>query len=276
MTARTSSRIPLHRQASRVFASAALAAGLTAAVFLSLPVTQAPAGEQDQMSAVHKKSDFGFSVLREGSAIGHHSIDFTRRGDDLVVDVSIDLEVKFAFITLYRYTHRNQEVWRNGQLYSIKTKTDDDGTEHWVTGRATAGGFEVESDRGDAVLSADVIPSSYWHPDTRKAETLLNTQTGELAQINVAAGETKNYLAMPWGPQAARSFEVSGDVDLNLWYDESGCLLKMNFAAPGDGSQIDYVPARHPVSGSGPSLAGYPMIGDCARVEVTQVEPAQH
>lgn len=280
MTARTSKGMPLHCKASRVLAlailaPAILAGSLSAAVLLGAPVKQASADEADQMSAIHKKSDFGFDVLREGSAIGHHSIDFTRSGGDLIVDVSIDLEVSFAFITLYRYTHRNREVWRDGQLYSINTRTDDDGTEHWVSGRATAEGFKVESDSGNAVLAADVIPSSYWHPDTREAETLLNTQTGELAQIKVAAGKTKNDLAMPWGPQAARSFEVSGDVDLNLWYDESGCLLKMNFAAPGDGSRIDYVPARHPVAGSGPSLAGYPMIGDCARVEVTQVEPAR-
>ncbi|TQV75852.1 DUF6134 family protein [Denitrobaculum tricleocarpae] len=271
MTARTSSRTSFAGQASK-----ALTVTLFAALFLGLLAKQASAGDLDQVSAIHKKSDFGFSVLREGDAIGNHSIDFTRRGEDLVVDVSIDLEVKFAFITVYRYTHRNQEIWRDGQLYSIKTKTDDDGTEHWVKGRASAEGFVVESDSGNAVLPSDVIPSSYWHPDTPKAETLLNTQTGELAQINVAAAASKSYVPMPWGQEAARSFEISGDVDLNLWYDDKGCLLKMNFAAPGDGSQIDYVPARHPVSASGPSLAGYPLIGDCVRLEMTSIGPAQH
>lgn len=256
-------------------ASSALAAALFATSLLALPAKHAAAVDSAQLNAVHKQSDFGFSVLREGDVIGHHSIDFSRRGDDLVVDVNIDLEVKFAFITVYRYTHRNQEIWRDGRLHAIDTQTDDDGTEHWVKGRASVAGFAIESDGGDALLPSNVIPSSYWHPDTPKAETLLNTQTGELAQIKVAAGADKSSIPMPWGPQVARSFEISGDVDLKLWYDDKGCLLKMNFAAPGDGSQIDYVPARHPMTSSAPSFAGYPLIGGCARLELTRVQPAQ-
>ncbi len=273
MTARISSRTSPDNQASGALTGGLIAAVL-AVLFMGTLAKQAAASEVEPVSAVHTRSDIGFSVLREGDAIGNHSIDFTRRGDDLVVDVSIDLEVKFAFITVYRYTHRNQEVWRNGRLYSISTRTDDDGTEHWVKGRASAGGFLVESDSGKALLPSDVLPSSYWHPATPDAETLLNTQTGELAQINVVAAATKSELPMPWGREAARSFEVSGDVDLKLWYDDKGCLLKMNFAAPGDGSQIDYIPARHPVASGGPSLAGYPLIGDCVRLEMTSIQPA--
>lgn len=256
--------------------SSALAVALLVTSLLGLPAKQAAANESAQLSVVHNHSDLGFSVLREGDAIGQHSIDFARRGDDLVVNVNIDLEVKFAFITVYRYTHRNQEVWRDGRLYSIDSQTDDDGTKHWVKGRATTEGFAVESDSGNALMSSDVIPSSYWHPETPNAKTLLNTQTGELARINVAAGATKSDVPMPWGQQAARSFEISGDVDLKLWYDDKGCLLKMNFAAPGDGSLIDYVPIRHPVKSGGPNLADYPLIGDCANRELTRAEQALH
>ncbi len=253
-----------------------LAIALLATGLFGATAPSAAADDRNQISAAHKQSDFGFNVLREGDAIGHHSIDFTRRGDDLIVDVNIDLEVKFAFITVYRYTHRNQEIWRDGKLQSINTQTDDDGTKHWVKGQATDQGFALSSDSGNALLPSDVLPSSYWHPETPKAEALLNTQTGELAQIDVAASATKSDLPMPWGSQAARSFEVSGDVDLNLWYNDQGCLLKMNFAAPGDGSLIDYVPARHPAASSGPSLAGYPLIGDCVRLEMTSIQSPSH
>ena len=76
--------------------SGTLAITLLAAGSLGLSAKTALANESETLSAAHKQSDLGFNVLREGDAIGHHSIDFTRRGDDLVVDVNIDLEVKFA------------------------------------------------------------------------------------------------------------------------------------------------------------------------------------
>lgn len=255
--------------------SSALTVTLLVASLLGLPAKHAAAAGNAQLSSLHKQSGLGFRVLREGDTIGHHSIDFSRRGDDLVVDVNIDLEVKFAFITVYRYTHRNQEIWRDGRLHAIDTQTNDDGNKHWVRGRANGEGFAIESDSGSRLMPSGIIPSSYWHPDTPRAETLLNTQTGELARIKVAAGAHKSDLPMPWGPQVAQSFEISGDVDLNLWYDDKGCLLKMNFSAPGDGSLIDYLPARHPLARSGPDLAGYPLIGDCFRLKVTGIQPAQ-
>ncbi|WP_282605468.1 DUF6134 family protein [Pelagibius sp. Alg239-R121] len=222
------------------------------------------------LGGIQQPSGLGFSVQREGDVIGHHSIDFTRRGDDLIVDVTIGLELKFAFITLFRYEHRNREVWRDERLVSIDTQTDNDGTEHWIKGRASDKGFEVKSDSGNTLMPADILPSSYWHPETPKARNLLNTQTGALASIQVTAGSSDNYVPMPWGPQNARSFKVSGDIDLNLWYDSKGCLLKLNFSAPKDGSLIDYTPARHLSSTDDPNLAGHPLIGSCTGSSLTR------
>ena len=271
MANRISSRPSIPRQVSTAATLALCLAGL-----LSLAAGEAHAsstGKQDRTK--QDTSSLAFSVLRKGDVIGHHSIDFTRRGEDLIVDVDIDLELKFAFITLFRYEHRNREIWRGKRLISIDTRTDNDGTEHWITGRAGKAGFEVKSDGGEAVLPADVLPSSYWHPDTRKAKVLLNTQTGALAQIDVTAEANESNLPMPWGPQAAQGFKVSGDIDLNLWYDNRGCLLKLNFSAPNDGSLIDYSPATHLGADRDPSLAGHPLIGNCAGTRLTRAGQSQ-
>ena len=49
-----------------------------------------------------------FAVDRNGSPIGHHTLRFRRDGERLTVDIDILLEVKLAFITLYRYHHTNR------------------------------------------------------------------------------------------------------------------------------------------------------------------------
>lgn len=253
--------------------SATATAALCAAALLGLAAGKADAASDNIRASISDDpSSLAFSVLRKGDVIGSHSIDFTRRGEDLIVDIDIDLELKFAFITLFRYEHRNREIWRGERLISIDTRTDNNGTEHWLRGRAGDEGFEVTSDSGDALLPTDVLPSSYWHPDTRKATTLLNTQTGVLAEIEVTPESNESYVPMPWGPQTAQGFKVSGDIDLNLWYDSRGCLLKLNFAAPKDGSLIDYSPASHLGADGDPSLAGHPLIGRCAGTRLTQAD----
>ncbi len=251
--------------------STAATVALCAAGLLGLAASNADASpERTGTGAGEDPSSLAFSVLRKGDMIGSHSIDFTRRGEDLIVDIDIDLKLKFAFITVFRYEHRNREIWRGNRLISIDTRTDNDGTEHWITGRAEKDGFKIKSDSGEALLPADVLPSSYWHPDTRNAKALLNTQTGTLADIQVTPESDPSYVPMPWGQQAAQAFKVSGDIDLNLWYDGRGCLLKLNFSAPKDGSLIDYSPAQHLGADGDPSLAGHPLIGNCAGTRLTQ------
>lgn len=252
--------------------STAATAALCAAALLGLAASPSDASSDGgNVRPGEDPSSLAFSVLREGDVIGRHSIDFTRRGEDLIVDIDIDLELKFAFITLFRYEHSNREIWRGKRLISIDTKTDNNGTEHWISGRAGKEGFKVQSDSGEALLPSDVLPSSYWHPGTREARSLLNTQTGALAKVDVTPEGDESYVPMPWGPQTARAFKVSGDIDLNLWYDSRGCLLKLNFSAPKDGSLIDYSPASHLGADGDPSLAGHPLIGNCAGTRLTHV-----
>ena len=180
-----------------------------------------------------------FEVLRDGSPIGSHTISFHQQDERLIVDIEIGLEVKFAFFTLFDYQHRNREVWENGRLVSIDTQTDDNGERHEVSGRAMGDGFLVSGKEEQVLLPADVIPTSYWNPATRDAKALLNTQTGELIDVEVTPKYTQ-AVEMPWGESKGQLHRISGDLEVDLWYDPAGCLLKMSFKAPGDGSTINY------------------------------------
>jgi hypothetical protein len=58
-------------------------------------------------------STLQFLVSRDGAGIGQHDIKFSRRGDDLVVDIAVDIEVKFLFSTIFQFAHKTREIWRN-------------------------------------------------------------------------------------------------------------------------------------------------------------------
>ena len=182
--------------------------------------------------AVPAPSDF--TVLRDGTPIGTHRIRAEQVGDETRVSVEIDLRVKIAFITVYRYAHRNRETWRGDRLVAIDTRTDDNGTEQFVRGRATPTGFAVESSSGSRVLPADIIPTSYWRPIPPDQTKLLDTQQGRLLDIRVRREAGGTVAAGLTGTQ----YSVRGDLDLDLWYDAASRLRRIAFDYKG--SRFDY------------------------------------
>lgn len=197
------------------------------------------------VAALPTRDRLAFSVIREGMPIGSHSLAFRREGEDLRVRVDILLEIKFAFITVFRYQHRNEEVWRDGRLIALDTRTDDDGDNYWVKARATDEGLAVEGSKGTFLAPAETIPTSYWNPATVKQTELLDTQRGGLMTVKtVEAG--KDRIETDAGSLSARRYDMSGDLNLKLWYAGDGEWVKIAFTARG--SEVEYVRQQSPAS----------------------------
>ncbi len=179
-----------------------------------------------------------FSVFRPEGRLGHHHVRFRRDGDRTVVDVDIRLQVDLGPVTLFRYTHRNREVWADDRLVSLDATTDDDGTAYRVTGRATGDGFQVEGSGGSFMAPADIMPSSYWHADTVNRDLLLHTQRGNLQHVETRPAGVETIEA---GGRmiAARRYRMTGTLQVDAWYSEANQWVKLAFAARG--STIDYV-----------------------------------
>lgn len=61
------------------------------------------------LNAATRRDPITFTVLRSGTPIGTHRVEFVRGGEEPVVEIAIDMVVRFASIPLYRYTHRSRE-----------------------------------------------------------------------------------------------------------------------------------------------------------------------
>lgn len=200
---------------------------LSAAVLIAL-LTAAPI-----LAAIPYNSGLSFEVLRDDSSIGHHRVDFERKGDELHVKVDIELAVKLAFVTVFRYTHQNHEVWKDGRLVSIETQTNDNGDEYRLTGRATEEGFAIEGHAGSRTLPAGIIPTSYWHPDTVEQTQLLDTQKGRLMEVTIGREGVDN-LQLGGRSVEVERYRVSGDLRMRLWYTPDGRWSKVAFEARGE------------------------------------------
>ena len=208
------------------------------AVFAGAVSVTAPNMLGTLKAALPSAEQIVFQVFRDDDTIGRHTVEFSRQGDDLHVDIDIFLEVNFAFLTLYRYQHQNREVWRGGRLVSIDTATDDDGDTYWVRGEMTEAGLKVEGSSGSFVAPADILPTSYWNADSANKSQFLDTQHGQLIDVSVSPVGTETISVAGRATDAHR-YSVRGDLNLDLWYTADGEWAKTSFEARG--AEVSYV-----------------------------------
>jgi hypothetical protein len=175
----------------------------------------------------------GFDVLRKGSKLGTHILTFDRTGDGLVVHVEVDIAYKIGPITLYHYTHRATETWAGDQVVAVQTSTDDDGTKYDVSGRREASGFVVQGTKASRyVAPANALPATHWN--RRELDgPWINTQDGRLMRPRIV---TQGIDAIPTaGGESvkARHFNLSGDVQLDMWYEDGRGWAGLSFTKGG-------------------------------------------
>ena len=178
-----------------------------------------------------------FRITQDGDKLGHHSVSFRRINGDLHVNIAIDIQVRLFFLPVFSYRHRNHEIWRDGRLISLHSETDDDGDKYWVKATASDDALNVEGTNGSFQAPLDTIPTSYWSIKTIGKSVLLDTQHGKLVDVSISpAGE--NTLDTFNGSVDAQRYDVTGDLNLSLWYSKSGDWVKTSFNVRG--AEIEY------------------------------------
>lgn len=173
-----------------------------------------------------------FRVERDGNTIGTVMQRYGSSGDDLTVETAIGFLVTLAFIPVYRYEHRARETWRDGRLIRLDTVTNADGDTQKVAGRAGADGFTVDGPAGALIASADILPSSYWHPNFTAADRMLDSQKGRILEFDISKVGSERIEALG-RPIDADRFAMRGDIDLDFWYDADRVWQKMAFTIKG-------------------------------------------
>ena len=179
----------------------------------------------------------GFRVIRKGSDIGLHVLDFARDGDWLTVKIAADIAVKFGPITLYSYVHRATERWRGRDLESMETSTQEDGTITRVSLRRVDTGLAVESTRFPSyVAPANALPASHWNEKMLDGP-VINTEHGKLLRPHVTMLNEEPVPTASGGTVEARHFAVRGDANIDTWYDDTPTWVGLRFTSH-EGAEI--------------------------------------
>lgn len=194
-----------------------------------------------------------FEVLLDDKPIGVHTFDVARTADGRRLETEASFDVRFLFVTAFRYRHRNTEIWRGGCLANIDAVTDNNGERLAVSGDVTEASFRVASSRGTESLSGCVRTFAYWNPEILAADRLLNSQTGEYEAIEVVYAGADTVQVGGTAIDADRYTLTASGGDIRLWYSSDDQRWLALEAPARGGRTIRYrplsVPAPMPASG---------------------------
>ncbi|MEX2614585.1 MAG: DUF6134 family protein [Alphaproteobacteria bacterium] len=180
-----------------------------------------------------------FSVFYANERIGEHTITYSEITGDARISTEIALAVKALFFSVFAYSHRSEEIWRDGRLMSLSSQTVEDGETLNVAGAATPGGFRVVGKGGPFIASATTLTSnSLWTPAVLSQETVVDAQHGGV--IGVSARRVGDEpVAVGGRPvHATRYSFVTPYLSGSIWYDEANLWVRGDFER--DGSTIQY------------------------------------
>jgi hypothetical protein len=180
-----------------------------------------------------------FSVLYKGDKIGTHTVMYSSTTGETRIDTEIHLLVKMGFFTMFLFSHRSQETWRDGRLMSLNSETVEHGETLRVDGVATSQGFRVVSKGGPFIAAATTLTSnSLWTPAVLEQTTLVDAQHGGIIGVSAHRFAAEQIAIAGRQVPATRYTFITPYLAGSIWYDAANLWVHGEFER--DGSKIQY------------------------------------
>lgn len=184
---------------------------------------ETPIALSTQLSATEIATKYGkeaiYKVTRNGKKIGTHTLNFSQNGNELLVSVDSSIRVTVLRIPIYRLNYKSEERWVDDTLISASATTTEDEDVSTVS---------YESSENEDVTTSSFFTSNHWHKGVLASRSLFNTLTGEVSNFNITDlgyDEVQtNGKTLP-----ATRYRYSEDIEADVWYDDNGRWLKMQF-----------------------------------------------
>ena len=185
-----------------------------------------------------REEEMRYEVLRKGKKIGSHTIQFVPKPQGLQVTAHTKMKVKLLFVTVFKYEYVSEELWCGDTLLSAQTKVNDNGDKLETSLLRTEQGYSVNTPRGSEEIDVEFQSTNHWNINVTKANQVFNTITGELNNVSYLPVEDTS-IDTALGSKPVTRYEVSGDLNINSFYDRAGNWSGMAFDHA-DGSPIEF------------------------------------
>lgn len=181
-----------------------------------------------------------FAVMREGQQIGTNTIELRRNGSETTVQMMTQVQVKIAFVTVYRFEQTETERWVGGKLMALSALTNDNGTMHRVKATRANDRLTIEADGKTTEVAGNTIPASLWNPLLLEKTVAFNPQDGTMMPIAVT-DRGVDQLVVQGRAKRTRHYVINSTFPQDVWYDDARQLVKVELKVS-DGSTIRYQP----------------------------------
>lgn len=172
-----------------------------------------------------------FVVFVDGKPSGQFSFVIEPQKDgSLLVTNTAEVRIVLARITVYRYSFRGVELWKDGRLLRIDATTDDNGKVYQLQAALMdANRLRVRVNGQESVVQADVWTTSYWRLpadlDKRQGNVaMLDADTGRILQGKLAF-VSKDQMRVAGQVIPCNRYRLTGAAQLDLWYDAQGIMV---------------------------------------------------
>lgn len=200
-------------------------------------VPDAPQTPVDPFSLYGDRIDF--DVYRKGEKVGFHRVRFDGTPRNLTVQSEFKVQIDILLIPVFRFVYRSEGQWRDGMMRSLDASVDDDGTPFSLTVRDSGAQLLVKTSDESISTEPPLFPTNHWNFGVTNQNRVLNTLTGKVNAVRIDPREREPVMTERGMVQATR-YAYSGDLETEVWYDDSGRWVKMRFNGK-DGTPIEYV-----------------------------------
>lgn len=151
-----------------------------------------------------------FRLVWKEREIGRHTVEIVPLGPEgLRVVTSVAIAVKAGPLTVYRFTHDSIEEWQAGQLTSLRSVTNDDGTRVDITGTGGASALSLLTPSGRRQVPGTILTSnSLWTPRFPRQREVLDARQGEVIPVTARAVGTAMASIRGW-TMAVDAYDVA-------------------------------------------------------------------
>ena len=164
-----------------------------------------------------------FDVRIDDKDVGFHEFNLRQGPNGYRMDARVEFRYKVLGMTVFSYEHAVTERYdKELCLQSISSQTKTNGKSQSLNGSTGPNGFVLATQPTTTVTTDCILTFAYWTPKLLSQSQILNGQTGDLVDIEVAPIATTNI-------DATQRYALTGDkIDVHLAYDEFGNWLTLD------------------------------------------------
>lgn len=214
----------------RRFGSTLRMLGLLAVIAASpLAVADEPGEKQLDEPRVLEQQKRAFKISIDGTERGTLTM-LLKKLDDGTESMRGQTDLSFDFFVYkYRYSSAGTEVWKSGKLLRLAYEADYNGDKYIVQAAAKQRDLAFEVNGESQRTTANVWVTSYWQePEPERVGknlSLFDADKGrKLNGVLKLVG--KEPLLLDKKTVSANRYQIRGDVEVDLWYDEDKRLMR--------------------------------------------------